>query len=55
MSTNEIIEMLEKRVKDHMENWKAARAKGEERIADMHEGMRLEDIELIELLKKTSK
>lgn len=51
MSTNEIIEMLEKRAQDHMKNWRDARYRGEERIADMHEGMRQEDLELIELLK----
>lgn len=51
MSTNEIIEMLEKRVQEHMKNWKDARLKGEERIADMYEGMRQEDLEIINLLK----
>ena len=51
MTTNEIIEMLEKRVQEHSKNWKDARSKGEERIADMYEGMRQEDIELIEILK----
>ena len=51
MTTNEIIALLERRAQEHMKNWRDARSRGEERIADMHEGMRLEDLELIELLK----
>ena len=51
MSINEIIEMLEKRAQEHAKEWKDARYKGEERIADMYEGMRQEDLELIKILK----
>jgi hypothetical protein len=51
MTINEIIELLERRAQEHAKEWKDARYKGEERIADMHEGMRQEDMELIELLK----
>lgn len=51
MTINEIIDMLERRAQEHANEWRAARLKGEERIADMYEGMRQEDLELIKLLK----
>ena len=51
MTINEIIDMLERRAQEHASEWRAARLKGEERIADMCEGMRQEDLELIKLLK----
>lgn len=51
MTINEIIELLERRAQEHDKEWKDARLKGEERIADMYEGMRLESVELIKILK----